>query len=299
MTDPYGIIDLSTLKNPKAPEGAAGETGRYEVTVTEQELESVIAGSNRVATLLVVTSSRVPSGPEFLATLRRLVDAREGAVLLATVDADDQPRVAGALRVQNLPTVLLLVRGQLQPLFEGIVTEQELAGVIDQVVQLAASQGLDGAAASEGPAGDEDTAQAEEMSPLQQAAYDAIEAGDLAGAIEAYETALRENPADAEARAGLAAVRLMERTQGADLQAARSAAADAPEDVDAQLLVADLDLLGGHVEDAFGRLLDLLRGADSETKDRVRTRLLEHFDVVGAEDPRVGPARRRMASLLF
>lgn len=295
MTSPYGVFDLSTLKNPAAPEGT-GTPGRFEQSVTEQDLEGVIAGSDRVATLLVVTSARVPEGSAFLTTLRRLVDAREGALLLATVDADAQPRVAGALRVQNLPTVLLLVRGQLQPLFEGIVSEPELAGMIDQVAQLAASQGLQGTAAPSG----EDQAPAEEpLSPLQQAAHDAINAGDLDGAIAAYEKALTENPADEGAKAGLAAVRLMRRTQGADLASARTAAAEAPEDAAAQMLVADLDLIGGHVDDAFARLLDLMRGADPETKDAVRARLLELFDVVGAEDPRVGPARRRMASLLF
>ena len=91
----------------------------------------------------------------------------------------------------------------------------------------------------------------------------------------------------------------MRRTQDADLAAARQAAVDAPADLEAQLLVADLDMLGGHVEDAFSRLLDLLRGADQETKDAVRTRLLDLFEVAGAEDPRVGPARKRLANLLY
>lgn len=297
MTDPYGIIDLASLRKDASATGtsAAGEAGRFEQAVTEQDLEQIIAGSDHVATLMVVTSSRVPQGPEFLATLRRLVDAREGALLLATVDADTQARVAGALRVQSLPTVLLLVRGQIQPMFEGVVSEAELGPVLDQVVELARSQGLQGAGTTE------DGAEAEEeaISPEQQAAVDAIDRGDLDGAITAYETMLRADPSDAEARVGLAATRLMQRTQDADLQAARTAAAEGPDDLDAQLLVADLDILGGHVEDGFARLLEQLRGADAETKERVRERLLELFDVVGAEDPRVGPARRRMASLLF
>ena len=117
--------------------------------------------------------------------------------------------------------------------------------------------------------------------------------------VAAYRKQLQESPADGEAKAGLATVELMRRTQGADLAAARQAAADAPADLDAQLLVADLDMLGGHVEDAFTRLLDQLRGADQETKDAVRTRLLELFEVAGADDPRVAPARKRLANLLY
>lgn len=293
MSDPYGIIDLSTLRHD-ASAAEPGEVGAYEIAVTEQGLQQVIADSDTVATLLVVTSARVPQGPAFLAVLRRLVDAQGGTLRLATVDADTQARVAAALRVQNLPTALLLLRGQIQPLFEGVVTEAELAPVLDQVAQLAASQGLPGL-------GDDAAPQAEDepLSPLQQAAYDAIQSGDLDAADAAYRALLAENPLDAEARAGMATVHLMQRTQGADLAAARTAGAERPDDLDAQLLVADLDVLGGHVEDAFDRLLGRLRGADAETREAVRGRLLDLFEVVGAEDVRVAAARRRMASLLY
>src|SRR5699024_5096259 len=121
----------------------------------------------------------------------------------------------------------------------------------------------------------------------------------LDAAVASYEKHLQESPADAEAKAGLATVSLMRRTQGADLAAAREAAAQRPDDLDAQLLVADLDMLGGHVDDAFARLLEQLRGADQETKDAVRARLLGLFEVAGPGDPRVAPARRRLANLLF
>ncbi|GAB2545780.1 co-chaperone YbbN [Brachybacterium huguangmaarense] len=294
MTDPYGIIDLSTLAQEPA---AAGDTGAHEISVSEADLDAVVAGSDTTATLMLVTSARVPQGAEFLTTIRRLVDSHGGAVRLATVDAEREPRVAAALRVQALPTALLLVRGQVQPLFEGIVSETELSGLLDQIVQLAASQGLAGGAADSD--GESAPVEEEPLPPLMQEAFDAIERGDLDAAVDAYERRLIETPSDADAKAGLAMVRLLRRTQGADLAAARTAAAEGPGDLDAQLLVADLDLLGGHVDDAFGRLLDLLRGADAETKDAVRTRLLELFEVAGPEDPRVAPARRRMASLLY
>ncbi|MCS6710905.1 tetratricopeptide repeat protein [Brachybacterium sp. EF45031] len=292
MTDPYGVIDLASLKQSPG-EGASAGAGAHEVQVTEASLQEVIAGSSRVATLMVVTSTRVPGGEEFLAALRRAVEAKNGAITLATVDADAQPRVAAALQVQQLPTVLLLLQGQLQPLFEGPVPEPQLMQLMDQVVQVAQQQGLSGAA-------DGESAPAEPpLSPQMQAAQDAAERGDYDGAIAAYQEMLTANPADAEAKAGLATVRLLQRTEGVDLDAARGAAASAPKSLAAQMLVADLDLLGGHVEDAFARLLDLMRGVDAESKDALRARLLELFEVVGAEDPRVGPARRRLASLLY
>jgi len=300
VSDPYGIIDLAQLKQPAGDAvGASGTAGPYEVAVTEQGLEQLIADSQQVATLLLVTSSRVPEGEAFLQSLRDGVTARGGAVRLAVVDADTQQRVAGALRVQQLPTLLLLLQGQLQPIVESVLGAEEIGPLIDQVVQLAQQQGMDVSGAAAG-ADDEADAPAEEpLDPLIAEAYAAIERGDLDAAVDAYDRRLQQSPADDEAKAGRATVELMRRTQQADPAAARTAAAEAPTDLDAQLLVADIDMLGGHVDDAFGRLLDLLRGADQETKDAVRARLLELFEVAGAEDPRVGPARRRLANLLY
>ncbi|MBK0330350.1 tetratricopeptide repeat protein [Brachybacterium sp. MASK1Z-5] len=306
MTDPYGVIDLASLKKPEGSENA-GPVGEHEVSVDEANLEQMIQDSARVATLLLVTSSRVPGIDELLGALRSGVDAKGGALRLAVVDADTQPRVAGALRVQQLPTLMLLLQGQLQPIAESMVPADQIPGLLDQIVQVAQQTGLDVSGAADGQGADGSGAEdadgaapaQPELPPLLQTAYDAIEAGDLPGAQTAFEEHLNQNPADAEAKAGLATVHLMDRTRDAQLDAARKAAADAPQDLDAQLLVADLDMLGGHVDDAFSRLLDLLRGADQDTKDRVRARLLDLFEVAGPEDPRVAPARKRLANLLF
>jgi tetratricopeptide (TPR) repeat protein len=131
------------------------------------------------------------------------------------------------------------------------------------------------------------------LPPHHQEAFDAIEAGDYARAITAYEAALAENPRDDDARAGLGQVRLLDRVQGLDLQAARDAAAAAPLDPDAQFAVADLDLAGGHVDDAFGRLLDLFAALPEDERAPVRERLLELFGLVGDTDARVIRARGR------
>ncbi|AXK45383.1 co-chaperone YbbN [Brachybacterium saurashtrense] len=298
MTDPYGVIDLAALKQPAGGQDAgaadAGTPSAHEIAVTEQGLEQLIADSQQIPTLLLVTSSRVPDGAQFLASLRRGVDAQGGAIRLGTVDADTQQRVAGALRVQQLPTLLLLIQGQLQPIVQSVLPDAEIDSLLAQVVEVARQQGM------ELPEGEAPQAPAEEpLPPLIAEAYAAIERGDLDAAEAAYRSQLQEAPADAEAKAGLATVSLMQRTSDADLAAAREAAAQRPADLDAQLLVADLDMLGGHVEDAFGRLLEQLRGADQETKDAVRARLLELFEVAGPDDPRVGPARKRLANLLF
>ena len=99
--------------------------------------------------------------------------------------------------------------------------------------------------------------------------------------------------------AGLAQANLLGRLQGKTLDEIRNAAASAPDDLAAQLDVADLDLSGGHVDDAFDRLLTLFPKLDADGKRAVRERLVELFEVVGTDDPRVVAARRRLTNLLY
>jgi putative thioredoxin len=139
----------------------------------------------------------------------------------------------------------------------------------------------------------------EPLPPHHQEAFDAISAGDYPTAIAEYRKAITENPRDQLAVAGLAQVSLLHRLAGKAAGDIRDAAAARADDVDAQLDVADLDASGGHLDDAFGRLLDLFAGASSDDRDRIRARLLDYFEVAGADDPRVGAARARLASLLY
>jgi putative thioredoxin len=145
------------------------------------------------------------------------------------------------------------------------------------------------AAAPEEPAADERYDQA----------YDAIERGDLDAAAAAYQALLQDSPDDADARAGLGQVELLRRTRALDERAARAAAAERPDDVQAQCDAADLDLLGGHVEDAFARLIELVRRTGGDDRNRARDHLVGLFDLVGAADPRVAKARTALANALF
>jgi len=147
-------------------------------------------------------------------------------------------------------------------------------------------------------AGTED-AEEDRADPRYAAAEDALVAGDIATAVAEYQRLVEANPADTEAALGLARAKLMQRTADADLASARAAAAAAPDDVEAQTLVADLDLLGGHVEDAFERLIDLVRRTSNPERDRARLHLIELFAVVGNDDPRVLKGRQKLASALF
>lgn len=296
--DVRGAIDLSGLGRPPAAAPSSGAA--YVVDVTEQTFADVIQRSTEVPVVVALFSPADPASSAVVGTLAELADELDGRFLLARVDVDRAPQVAQAVGSQTGSTVAAVVRGQAVPLPPlDQATRDQLRAVLDQVLQMAAANGVTGRVDA-GPQA-EDDAEPEEppLPPLHQAAYDAIERDDLDGAAAAYGQALKENPRDEDARAGLAQVELLRRTHDVDPAAARAAAAARPDDVAAQLVVADLDVLGGQVEDAFARLVDVVRRTAGPERETARVRLVDLFTVVGDADPRVGAARRSLASALY
>ncbi|MDY0909538.1 tetratricopeptide repeat protein [Microbacterium sp. CFBP9034] len=299
-----GAVDLSSLRNRPAPAApgeaptAAPPVASLVMDVTDETFPQVLELSRTVPVVIDLWAEWCGPCKQLSPVLERVVTELAGRLVLAKVDVDANPQLAQAFRAQSIPMVVALVGGQPVPLFNGAVPEAQVREVFAQLLQLAAQNGVTGSVAVDADAAPEEPVEPP-LPPLHAEAFEAIEAGDYPRAISAYEKALAENPRDAEARAGLGQVRLLDRVQGLDLQAARAAAAAAPTDVQAQFAVADLDLAGGHVEDAFGRILELFAQLPSEERAPVRERLLELFTLVGDADPRVLRARGQLASLLF
>ncbi|WP_406374542.1 tetratricopeptide repeat protein [Streptomyces sp. NBC_00647] len=235
--------------------------------------------------------------------LERLAVEYNGRFVLAKIDVDANQMLMQQFGVQGIPAVFAVVAGQALPLFQGAAAEAQIRGTLDQLVQVAEQRfGLTGLTVDgdaepggvtepEMPAGPYDA--------LLEAAVQALDAGDFGGAVQAYKNVLADDPGNMEAKLGLAQAELLQRVQGLDPQQVRKDAAEKPGDVQAQIAGADLDLVGGHVEDAFGRLIDTVRRTAGDDRDAVRLRLLELFEVVGADDPRVVAARRALARALF
>lgn len=311
-----GAVDLSSLVNrpePPAPgavgagAGAApGATGAVSlvVNVDEHSFNDLVELSSTVPVVVDLWASWAEESTRLSATLIKIVREYAGRFVLARVEAERNPRLAQAFQAQQVPTVAAIIAGRPIGLFVGELPEPELRDAIEQVLAFAAQNGVTGTipvddadAGSDGA--DEAEAPEPPLPPLHQEAFDAIERGDYAAAVDAYTKAIAQNPADDDAKAGLAQVSLLDRLQGKTLDDIRGAAATDPENIDAQLDVADADVSGGHVEDAFDRLLTLFPKLDADGKNRVRERLVELFEVVGTADARVITARGRLANLLY
>ena len=306
-----GAIDLSGLRQtPPAgspPAGGAGTPGAdagsaYAVTVTEQNFQATVEASMTAPVLLVFFSrTRSPESAQLAQDAETVSGEFEGRFLIGLVDIDASPQIAQAMQIPSVPLVVAVIDGRPMPLLQDAVPLEELRAALNQVVQQLTTQGVTGRhqprTAQPATGGDDEAEPA--VDPRYAAAQAALEADDIDTAVAEYQKLVDANPADAEAAAGLAMARLLQRTRGVDLQQARAAAAATPDDVAAQTMVADLDLLGGHVEDAFGRLVELVRRTSGDDRDAAREHLLALFGAVGNDDPRVLRGRQALASALF
>ncbi len=308
-----GAVDLSHLAaraaqgaTPPAGGPSAGAPGQVVdvpalvFDLTDQTFEQAAQLSSVVP---VVIYLRV-DGNEPCAQLDPVIEqvARDlgGRLAVGRVDIAANPGLVQAFQAQAVPTVLALVGGRPVPLFQGPAAEEQIRDLFAQLLQLSEQQGVNGRVNAPDLDDAVDAPVEPPINPAHAEALEALERGDYPAAVQAYEQVLTRAPADQEARAALVQVRLLDRLQGVSAGEIRDAAAAAPADIDAQLRVADLDVSGGHVEDAFLRLLDMFSGSeDSEVRTRIRERLLELFEVVGQADPRVALARTRLANMLY
>ncbi len=295
-----GAVDLSTLAASAAATPGNAPGGNWVMDASEADLDRVIQLSVRHPVLLELWSPRAQGGEQLSADLAELTNASGGSWLLARVNVDADPMVAQALQVTAVPTVVALIGGQVAPLFQGTRTKAEIAEALAQVTQVAVANGMVAKAEPVAASGGAETAEAEpQADPRFAAADEALAAGDYAKAVQEFDLLLAANPADTEAQAGRAQSGLLLRSTQWDPATVIAKAAENPQDVAAQLDAADLELIDNRVDEAFDRLLELIRQTSGEERDQARVRLLDLFHVVGTTDPRVLKARRGLSTALF
>jgi putative thioredoxin len=253
--------------------------------LTEADFQEVAQRSVQHPVIVEFYSPRDPAGQPVSDVLAEIVNAGAGRFLLGRVDVDAEPRLAQALGVQAVPTVVALIGGQMAPLFQGTKSREEIAALLDQIAQMAVANGMTGRAPPANPRFDKADA--------------ALEAGDFARAVEEFDALLKETPNDVEVLAGRAQAALLQRSMTFDPSAIVARAQGAPDDIDAQFDAADLEIINGRSAEALDRLLGLAAESTPEDRDRIRVRLLELFEIIGRTDPIVLKARRRLATVLF
>ncbi|MEP6598133.1 MAG: tetratricopeptide repeat protein [Actinomycetota bacterium] len=325
-----GAVDLAAVKArseaaARAAEAPAPAAGGYVVDVTEASFQAeVLDRSFQVPVLIDLWAEWCQPCKQLSPILEKLATEAAGSWILAKVDADANPRLSQALAVQSIPTVFAVIGGQLVPGFQGALPEAEVREFVSAVLQAGEQAGLGGVAANSAaasaapaaaaaaggsvpaadsgapaPAGSEADGEPEPPGdPRFDAAEEALEAGDFTLAAQRYQAILAAEPANAEAALALRQVHLLDRIGKIDPALVARAESD-PDDVQAQLAAADDAIAANDADGALRRLIALVKRLSGDERDVVRQRLLEYFDILGPDDPRVAPARRELASALF
>ncbi len=306
-----GAIDLSALKNrPAAPAaGAAGgaangggpEAGPqspFVLDVDEASFGTVLQASSQVPVVVDLWATWCEPCKQLSPILERLAAAAGGAWILAKVDVDANPRIAQAFGVQSIPMIVALAKGQPVDAFNQALPEPQVRQWINSLLDALRDQ-LPGIREAEARAGTvPEDAEPEPEDPRFVAAEEALGAGDYAAAELAYQQILAAEPANAEAKAALAQTGLLARVE--KLPPDTVARADAsPDDVQAQLNAADVQLADGDIDGAFARLVDTVRRTAGDERAAAREHLVELFSLFPPDDPAVIKARRALAAALY
>jgi len=293
-----GAVDLAAVKARADAAARAAESpaaGSHVIEVTEASFQAeVIDRSFQVPVLIDLWADWCQPCKQLSPVLEKLAAEGGGSWVLAKVDTEANPRIAQALQVQSIPTVYAVIGGQLVPGFQGALPEPQVREFVGAVLSAAQQANLSGAA----PGGDPTTPDEAPADPRFDAAEQALQDGDFAVAAQRYQAILDAEPANAEAALALRQVGLLQRVEKLDASAV-ARADTAPDDIDAQLAAADYALASNDADAAFRRLLAAVRRTSADERDAVRDRLVEYFDILGPDDPRVGPARRELANALF
>ena len=323
----YGAVDLGArqaaaqrrqqaAQAPSQPGGQDPSTspdGGFVIDVTEETFNTdVVERSRAVPVIIDLWAEWCGPCKQLSPVLEKLAAEAGGQWILAKVDVDANPQLSAALQVQSIPMVVAVLGGQLVDGFLGAMPEAQVRQWIGQVLgvaekmgmQLAApdadelEDGADTAAGGRVPRG-ADMPPAPGIPPAYAEARAAMERGDLDGAAKAFEQELAANPADPVAKTGLAQVNLIRRVTSYDQAKARKDAAEHPGDVEAQARVADIDIASGRIEEAFNRLLGVVRRTSGEERDQARVHLVGLFELLPPNDPQVKKARSTLSALLF
>ena len=293
---------------------AGGASAPVDVTM-DNFMTEVIDASATTPTLVQFWAPWCGPCKQLGPILEKVVGASGGKVRMVKVNIDDNAQIAQQMRVQSVPTVYGFVDGKPVDGFAGAQPESAISQFVDKLAGMGGA-GADAVALLEAAEaalaeGDPDTAmmQFQQVMSITPESVPALAgvvrcltaSGDIAGAREVVDQLNDEFLSDPAMKMAVAAVELAEKaaSSAGELDAARAAVEADPADLAARQDYALALFAVGQNAEAMDQLLESIRIERGWRDDAARLQLLEFFSSLGAANPDVITARRKLSTLLF
>jgi putative thioredoxin len=272
-----------------------------DVTTTEFQQE-VLLRSREVPVLVDFWAEWCGPCKTLSPLLERLTDEADGAFELAKVDVDANQELSGQFTVQSIPTIVAIKNGREVDRFTGALPEESIRTFIEGILPTELDRMVDEARTA---LVTDDTAGAEHMMrQVLEKQSDHHEAGtSLAallidrGDVEEGLIVLGKLAPHADVDRLQAAARLRQ-SAGDDISELEGAAAEYPEDMEAQMNLAKALAARSEFEPALDRLLAVVvRKGDA--REEARQAMVDIFEVLGNDHPLTATYRRQLATALY
>ena len=244
--------------------------------------------------------------------LENLVNKKNGKVILAKVNVDENQGIAGQLNVQSIPTVYGFVDGKPIDAFQGAQPESKIEEMINKLI---------------------DATPGNEVPKLLEEAENLFKDHKFEEAQKKYEALVGMDPGSPKVIGGLLrclvqlkkyddAKEMMEslddetlkneeiskinklltnlgKDDGGDIQELKLSVTNDPDNKQKRFVLAERYLSSNETGLGFNELLTIFEKDPKWNDEAAKKKLLEYFDLLGFNDPNVLHARKKLSSLMF
>ena len=275
-------------------------------------LEEVIEKSKTIPVLVDFWAPWCGPCKQLTPILEKLVNKKNGKIILAKINVDENQGIASQLNIQSIPTVYGFVAGRPIDAFQGVQPESKIEAMIDKMI--------DATPGNEIPKLIEEANLLFKNQKFQEAqtAFEnliALDPGNIKGILglircliqlEKYEDAnsiidsLDDQHGNNEEIDKLK--KLLDNLQNNDhshLEELKVKIQGDPKNLELHFQLAEAYLANNQIENGFFELLEIFKINRKWNDEVAKKKLLEYFDLLGPTDPNVINARRKLSSLMF